>query len=150
MLIRRIEQGDKRRYLEMVQAFYASDAVLECIPEESILATFDEMMRSKRYVEGFLMLADDGKPAGYGLVAKSFSQEAGGKVLWVEELFILPEYRSQGLGSQFMDFLRENLSPDVKRVRMEVEEDKAGAMSLYHKRGFEQLPYMQMILDPEA
>lgn len=147
-MIRRIERGDRKRYVELVKAFYSSPAVLESVPEENILATFEEMMRSRDYVQGFFLLADNGQVAGYALVVKSFSQEAGGMVLWVDELYILKEYRSLGLGGKFLDFLQENLAEDVKRIRLEVEEDNSRAMSLYQRLGFEELPYVQMIMEP--
>ena len=147
-MIRRIERGDRKRYVELVKAFYSSPAVLESVPEENILATFEEMMRSRDYVQGFFLLADNGQVAGYALVVKSFAQEAGGMVLWVDELYILKEYRSLGLGGKFLDFLQENLAEDVKRIRLEVEEDNSRAMSLYQRLGFEELPYVQMIMEP--
>ncbi len=147
-MIRRIERGDRKRYIELATAFYNSPAVLESVPEENILATFDEMMRSRDYVQGFFLLVDDSQVAGYALVVKSFSQEAGGMVLWVDELYILKDYRSLGLGGKFLDFLQANLSEDVKRIRLEVEEDNARAMSLYQRLGFEHLPYVQMIMEP--
>ncbi len=147
-MIRRIEQADKEQYIAMAQAFYRSDAVLEDIPDEHIIATFEEMLRSTQYLEGFFLLADTGSIAGYALIAKSFSQEAGGMVLWVDELFLLPEYRSLGLGREFFDFVQDNMSSAVKRIRLEVEGDNLKALSLYRRLGFEALPYVQMILDP--
>ena len=132
----------------MTKAFYNSPAVLASIPEENILATFEEMMRSRKYVQGFFLLSEKGETAGYALVVKSFSQEAGGMVLWVDELYILPEFRSLGLGGQFLSFIQDNLALDVKRIRLEVEEDNARAMSLYQRLGFEELPYVQMIMEP--
>lgn len=147
-MIRRIGQEDRARYVALAQAFYHSDAVLENIPEENIQAAFDEMMRSRQYLEGFFLLAEDGAVAGYALVAKSFSQEAGGMVLWVDELYLLPEYRSLGLGREFFDFVQEHLSASVRRIRLEVEGDNVKAISLYRRLGFEYLPYRQMILDP--
>ena len=48
------------------------------------------------------------KIAGYGLIAKTFSQEAGGMVYWLEELYILEEYRSKGLGSEYFRYMEEH------------------------------------------
>ena len=36
--------------------------------------------------------------AGYALLAKTFSQEAGGLVVWLDEMYVRPAYRSKGLG----------------------------------------------------
>lgn len=145
-MIRPIVPSDRETYISLASQFYASDAVLEDIPREHIEAAFDEMLRSRDYIQGFFMLAGEAI-AGYALVAKSFSQEAGGMVLWVDELFILPEHRSLGLGREFFEFVQRNLSPTVKRIRLEVDEDNVKALSLYRRLGFEELPYVQMIVD---
>ncbi len=147
-MIRRIGREDRRQYIALAKAFYASDAVLEEIPEEHIAEAFDEMMRSREYIEGFFLMADQDTVAGYAVVAKSFSQEAGGMVLWVDELFLLPEHRSLGLGQEFFAFVQKNLQPTVKRIRLEVEGENGKAISLYRRLGFERLPYVQMVLDP--
>lgn len=147
-LIRRIERGDRQRYIALARMFYESDAVLEEIPEEHIALAFEEMMRSRDYIEGFFLMASPNEVAGYAVVAKSFSQEAGGMVLWVDELFLLPEYRSLGLGQEFFAFVQDNLKPTTKRIRLEVEGDNVKAISLYRRLGFDRLPYVQMVLDP--
>lgn len=147
-MIRRIGPGDRQAYIKMAKAFYSSDAVLEEIPEENISASFDEMTRSRDYIEGFFLMTGRQDVAGYAVVAKSFSQEAGGMVLWVDELFLLPEYRSLGLGQEFFRFVQDNLKPGVKRIRLEVEGENGRAISLYRRLGFERLNYVQMVLDP--
>lgn len=143
-MIRRIEKKDKSDYLEMAAVFYSSDAVLHPVPKENFCRTFDEMLSSDRYAEGYI-LEKDGETAGYALLAKTFSQEAGGIVIWVEELYIKPEFRSRGLGTEFFNFLEENRTGDVKRMRLEVEIENEGAVKLYKRLGFDFLEYDQMI-----
>lgn len=67
------------------------------VPDSYLEKTFEECMKSDTYAELFI-LEWEGEIAGYGLIAKTFSQEAGGMVYWLEELYILEEYRSKGLG----------------------------------------------------
>ena len=68
------------------------------------------MMRSDVYVDGFLLQSDSGETMGYALVSKTFSQEPGGRAIWVEELSVLPEFRGQGLGSEAPVLLHEPLT----------------------------------------
>ena len=68
--------------------------------------TFDVLMAGSPYAEGYI-IEQDGKTAGYALLAKSFSQEAGGIVIWIEEIYILPEFQSRGLGTAFFRYLEE-------------------------------------------
>lgn len=145
-MIRKLTPADRDVYLRFTEAFYASDAVMTPIPLAFRERTFDELMRSDTYASGYLLEAD-GQPVGYALTAKTFSQEAGGMVIWIEELFVLPEYRSHGLGSEFFTYLMEVAEPDAARFRLEVEEENEGAVRLYCRRGFERLPYDSMVID---
>lgn len=76
-MIRSVTADDKRVFIALAKQFYSTDAVLSPIPNENFENTFAELMRSDLYAEGF-MIESDGKAAGYALIAKTFSQEAGG------------------------------------------------------------------------
>ncbi|MCQ2480168.1 MAG: GNAT family N-acetyltransferase, partial [Clostridia bacterium] len=73
------------------------------------------------------------------------SQEAGGMVCWIEELYVKEEYRNNGIGKEFFDFIKREIEPKCKRIRLEVEDYNIGAKRLYSSLGFEMLPYEQMI-----
>ncbi|MCI8589847.1 MAG: GNAT family N-acetyltransferase [Clostridiales bacterium] len=132
----------------MAADFYASDAVLFHVDASHLTAAFHELMRSDEYLECYI-LEYDGKTAGYALLCKSYSQEAGGMVLWIDELYVLPAYRSKGIGGAFFDFLFAQKGGQFKRFRLEVEKDNARAAALYQKMGFDFLAYEQMIKDYE-
>lgn len=148
MNIRRFEPKDRALYLQMAQDFYQSPAVLQPIPRSYMERTFDEMMRSDVYVDGYLMETDDGAPMGYVLIAKTFSQEPGGLAVWVEELSVLPEYRGQGAGTQALEWVKKRY-PNCKRIRLEVELENTRAIALYERLGFQEFPYFQMVIDAE-
>ena len=141
-MIRKIKPSDRDTFLKLSGMLYASDAVERQIPESNREAAFDELMRSNDYLDG-VILESGGKIAGYGLTSKMYSQEAGGFVLWLEELFILPEYRSKGLGGEFFRYA-EGI-PGIVRTRLEVEGKNARAISLYKRLGYKEGPYMQMM-----
>lgn len=143
-MIRKLNLEDKEMYLTLAKEFYSSDAVFHEIPEKYIQATFEEMMRSDHYALGYA-LEHEGEMAGYALLAKTFSQEAGGIVLWLEELYIREAYRGLGLGKEMFEFLESSKGHDVTRIRLEVEEENENAVALYKKMGFKWLEYQQMI-----
>ena len=142
-MIRKINADDKEKYLELTDHFYHSEAVLHPVPRAHQLATWEELLRSDDYVDCYF-LEEDGVVKGFLLLAYTFSQEAGGKVAWVEEIYMEPQFRSQGLGHQFFAFLEREIEPKVKRVRLEVEPDNARAKRLYASLGYRPLPYEQM------
>lgn len=145
-MIRKIGKEDKLVYLDMAKYFYSSDAVYHNVPELHMINTFDELMRSDSYVTGYIMEYES-NIAGYALLAKTYSQEAGGMVLWIDELYVKAEYRCCGLGHEFFSYLESNLCDNVKRIRLEVEASNRKAISLYKSIEFEDLPYSQMIKD---
>ena len=142
VMIRKINKTDKDFYINSVKAFYNSDAVLHRIPEENIYRTFNELMNSETYAQCYIFEKDE-KRAGYALLAKTFSQEAGGEVLWIDEIFILPEFRCKGLGSEFFVFLKENSK--AARLRLEFCPNNEKAIEIYKRQGFQPLRYGQMI-----
>ena len=73
-----------------------------------------------RLLERYL-LEYDGQPAGYAMLARAYSTECGGPVLWIEELYVREAFRSKGLGHEFFDFLEKAFSGEVCRFRLEVE-----------------------------
>lgn len=148
-MIREAEEKDYGTYMELTKEFYESGAVLHPIPESNRKATWKEVMRSKDYVQAYI-LEEKGEPAGYGLVSKTFSQEAGGIVIWVEELYIRSIYRGRGLGREFFAFVEKEFSTVAARLRLEIEPANQRAKKLYEKIGYEILDYVQMVKERNA
>ena len=145
-MIRKLTENHRDLYIRMAEEFYSSDAVLHPIPRAYIERTADEALQSDAYAEIYL-LECEGEPAGYGLTARTFSQEAGGSVLWIEELYIREQFRSRGLGREFFSYIEEQNKDRTARIRLEVEEENTRAASLYERLGYEKLDYKQMIKD---
>lgn len=145
-MIRKMTENDKELYITMAEEFYNSDAVLHPIPRDYFEKTANEALRSDEYAEIYL-LEYEGETAGYGLTARTFSQEAGGQVLWIEELYIRKEFRSKGLGREFFSSLEDKNRGEIVRLRLEVEADNTRAISLYERLGYEVLDYVQMVKD---
>jgi ribosomal protein S18 acetylase RimI-like enzyme len=137
---------DKELFLKMVKDFYNSDSVLHKIPIENALETFYEVTSDSPYARAYIFESNR-IVTGYGLVSITYSNEVGGKVLWLEELYIRNKYRNLGLGGNFLDYLHKKFKNKVKRFRLELTADNYVAKGLYLKRGFKTLKYVQMIND---
>ena len=144
-MIRPMNRGDRQAYISMAAAFYASDAVIKKVTVQVVESVFDDIMAGSPHIEGYMLLDEAG--AGYALLAHSFSQEAGGRVLWVDEIYIRPEYRGIGLAKELLSFVKKQFAGKVKRIRLDVEADNMNALVLYKKMGFVPLLYQQMIID---
>ena len=147
-MIREMRREDRQLFLDMTEEFYASEAVLHPIPESFRVAAWEEMMRSDCYVKGYI-LESENQPAGYAQLSFTFSQEAGGKVAWLEELYVREAFRGHGLGKEFFAFVKSQIEPAVARVRLEVEPENERARKLYQAMGYRELPYLQMIKELE-
>lgn len=143
-MIRKLQAQDRADFIAMAEEFYHSPAVLAPIPPQYHENTFRELLRSEEYLIGYLFSVE-GKAAGYALLNRSFSHEVGGSVVWVEELYVRPEFQGHGIGSRFFDYLRQNVP--AARYRLETEPENFRAKALYTRIGFQPLGYEQMILD---
>lgn len=139
-MIRKFVPEDREDYIRFSTEFYNSSAVDKPVPREHFEQGFEEMMRSDVYVQGY-MLVCDGNNVGYCVTMKTYSVEAGGITIWIDELFVLEEYRSKGLGRELFKYIEENGDKKLRRIRLEVELENGRAISLYKKMGFEPAPY---------
>lgn len=139
--IRKMKEKDRVAVLEMMRVFYASPAVLSNGSEEIFEVDVENCVNDSPYLEGFVF-ENNGEILGYGMIAKSFSTEFGKPCIWIEDLYLKPEYRGAGIGSQFFEYLEQTYTDCI--FRLEVEEENERAVHVYKKNGFEVLPYMEM------
>jgi len=140
--IRPVTAEDRESFVRMSRDFYASPAVLHDIPAEYHDRAFDELMAQSPYAAGFIISLDN-KTAGYALLSLSYSREAGGRVVWIEELYVLPEFQGQGAAHFFFDWLERQYP--AARYRLETEHDNHRAKKLYTSLGYKALDYEQLI-----
>ena len=150
LTFRPITAADETDFYTMAEEFYHSDAVLHPIPAEYHRRAFAEMMRSGQYLSGYIF-TDGDNTAGFAVTNRMMQHEAGGVMVWVEDVYIRPAYRGQGLGSRFLAWLEEQLRGDAVMLRLETEPENERAQELYYRLGYENLNYLQMIkrLDEE-
>ena len=101
-MIRKIDNCDKEIYIEMAEELYHSSAVTHPVPRENFEKAFDHMVNDGTYFDGYIF-EDNCETCGFCAVAVSYSQEAGGQVIWIEDFYIRPDFRGKGLGSELFD-----------------------------------------------
>lgn len=144
IMIRPLTNADEQLFMEMSREFYTSSAVCHPIPDEHHRLAFDHMMADDRYSRCYIA-EQDGKAAGFMLISLTYSREAGGMAIWLEELYIRPEFRNSGLGGRFLDYIMTNYK-DAKRFRLEMTHGNP-AEHLYKRKGFKPFEYEQLVLD---
>ena len=145
MSIRNFKQSDRETVLAMVDSFYHSPAVHHPIPVENFGNAFSEMCDGGSERIRGLVVEHEGKIAGFCSLSFSYSTEAGGPAVLLEEIFIAPAFRGQGLGESLFNFVKNDYRGKAARLRLEVAKENLRAIALYKHLGFMVLPYTQMI-----
>ena len=140
--IRKMQRDDGNAVIDMMRKFYTSPAVITNGSEKIFAANVENILRGSPYVEGFVFTVED-KIVGYGITAHSYATEFGGECIWIEDLYIEAEYRGRGIGTKFIQYVKE-IYPD-KIFRLETEHDNDAALKIYKRHGFKELPYLEMV-----
>lgn len=85
----------------------------------------------------WLVRASNGELVGYVFLAWCFSFEYGGRTAVVDELYLQPAHRGQGLGERVLRALSEIAAAlGLVELQVEVERDNPRAAALYRREGF--------------
>lgn len=129
--------------VSMMRTFYASPAVFTNGSEEIFQRDVEECVGDSPFASGYL-LQRDGEIAGYAMLAFGYSTEFGKRTVWIEDIYVKDSFRGAGIGSGFLKFVQENFPGYL--LRLEVERENIPAVHVYKKAGFEELPYVEMVL----
>jgi GNAT superfamily N-acetyltransferase len=87
-----------------------------------------------------LIAETDGEPAGFALFFHNFSTFLGKPGLYLEDLFVKPEYRSRGIGQRlFGELAHIALERDCGRMEWSVLDWNEPALTFYRKLGAQPL-----------
>jgi ribosomal protein S18 acetylase RimI-like enzyme len=127
--------ADLDRLLPLMRGYYRDDGL-----------TFDEL-RAKTSMErllsdatlGFVVLAEVGaQTVGYAAACLSYSLEFGGRDAFLDELFVLPDYRRRGFARQLLrEVATAAQRQGVIALHLEVDRDNDMAQRLYTSLGYE-------------
>jgi GNAT superfamily N-acetyltransferase len=130
-MIRPAQPADVPELLAMVRELSEfeelSDQVV-CTEEDLSAALFGP----DGVVHDTVAVADDGTLAGHALWFRTFSTFLGRTGIWLEDLYVRPAHRRQGVAAALLHDLR---SRTEGRVEWEVLEWNAGAIDLYQGVG---------------
>ena len=140
--IRKIQRGDAEAVIDMMRKFFSSSATITNGSEKIFAANVENILSGSTCAEGFVFV-DGEKIIGYAVTAKSYSTEFGGECIWLEDIFIEAEYRGLGIGSKFIQRVKERYPEKI--LRLEAEADDKKLLKFYRRHGFKELPYMEMV-----
>jgi ribosomal protein S18 acetylase RimI-like enzyme len=130
-----LEIRDISTITQMMQDFYAIDNYPMDIEESKKL--FQEFISNENYGKSWLIYSEK-EIIGYIILTFIFSFEYGGKIAFVDELFIKETARGKGIGKEAIQFIqREVPKLSLKLLYLEVEPHNENAQKLYLAHDFE-------------
>jgi GNAT superfamily N-acetyltransferase len=98
-----------------------------------------------------LLAREAGVFLGLAILALTWTVEHGGRVAWLEELYVVPSRRNGGIGKLLLDHaLQTARSLGCRAVDLEVDVEHARAEHLYERAGFRRLQRGRWTLGLEA
>ena len=108
--------------------------------EEALRDVVRMVLSHRRH--GFILLAQsNGGAVGVAYAAAHLSAEHGGAIGWLEELYVVPEFRGGGVGSALLaNVLARAERLNWRAVELEVVRGHERAAALYVRHGFVAAP----------
>ncbi len=120
--------------------------ILDQFSEHSIQVDTEKLKNSIQKVLagdqlGFVLTArTDQGLAGFAYVAFNWTLEHGGRSAWLEELYVKPELRNQGIGRKLLAaVLARAAALGCEAIDLEVDRNHSQAENLYRREGFTRL-----------
>jgi ribosomal protein S18 acetylase RimI-like enzyme len=127
-------EADAEVLLEFMRAYYAFDG--HRFDRERAIAALTALLRDPALGRAWLV-QDGDVPAGYIVLCFGYSLEWLGRDAFVDEFFLLEEYRGRGWGREAMAFVEEAArAAGIRVVHVEVVKQNAAALEIYRKMGF--------------
>lgn len=83
-----------------------------------------------------ILIFQDCQLRGYAVLIPYWSNEFGGVLLFVDELFVRDGFRNQGIGHRFFDYLEQQRPFGAVALALEVNPNNERAHRLYDSIGF--------------
>lgn len=130
---RKAEERDIPALVALMTDFYAESNY----PLDADWATksFADLMRNDE--RGVVWLGfSESKPAGYVVLTVRHSMEFGGPCGFIDDFFVLPAFRRQGVGKSLLNALfGECRARSMPAVQVEVGSHNAAALAIYRAYG---------------
>jgi GNAT superfamily N-acetyltransferase len=121
--------------LAMMRALYEEDPPSEPVDFSRFPATIEKLLADPSRGT-ILLIEESGQTRGYAILIPYWSNEFGGTILFVDELFVEPAARNRGIAHQFFEFLAKTKPFSAVALALEVSPDNVRAERLYVSIGF--------------
>lgn len=105
-----------------------------CPPVEVLEGRFAQLMAED---QAYVVLAQDTEPTGFALITLRPSPYYAGPIATLDELYVRPALRGQGIGSRIMELAESRARTlGVGEMQINVDEVDEAARRFYERRGY--------------
>jgi len=128
------QASDWSQIQRMCRDLYVEDVVGETMDDGKILRTLAHLVAHPDQGQAWVVVVD-GRALGYAILIWFWSNEYGGLLGVVDEIWVEPEARGLGIGSGFLKALQRSRD-DLVGLDLEVSPENTHARGWYARRGF--------------
>lgn len=121
--------------LRMMRGLYAEDEAASPV-DQSRFPVNVQYLVSHPSSGSIVLFRHHGTLCGYALLIPYWSNEFGGTLLYIDEMYIKPEARGRGIGTSFFRYLDETRPFEAVALGLEVSPGNGRARRLYESLGF--------------
>lgn len=132
---RNLKSTDKKTVAELMKDLYKETSARTPISSKNINKTFSELLHNPK--KGRILVLEKKKQIiGYCLLVNFWSNEYGGTVVIVDEIYIKPQFRSKNIGTNFIKSLIKNKFMKAVVFQLEVKPSNIKVIKVYKRIGF--------------
>jgi GNAT superfamily N-acetyltransferase len=127
---------DERALLRMMRSLAEQEPGAYFFDEPAVRDVLRKLLASPDLGRAWVFL-DEETPVGYIVLTFGYSFEYHGRDSFIDELYIEPPYRRQGIGKRAMQFVEERARElGVNAIHLEVDQGNNPAAELYRRAGY--------------
>lgn len=118
----------------MIGQLYQEDPEGEPMDDDKIDRTINAFKKNLDKIRIYT-IKSHGENIGYAILTYFWSNEMGGDVVIVDELYVQKESRGMGVATEFLAFVKE-IHEDAAAIQLEVTPSNQRALEYYRRLGF--------------
>lgn len=131
-----MRKRDTKIVAEYIKGLFQEDPTPQGMTAAKIKKTIRTLLKEKD--KGTIFVFEIGKEIiGYAILINFWSNEYGGNIVYIDELFIRKEWRGKGIATHFIQYLTKKKINNAVALFLEVTPQNKKAEELYKRLGFE-------------
>ncbi|RNB90414.1 GNAT family N-acetyltransferase [Brevibacillus fluminis] len=134
--------ADYHEFLEMVSSLYSEDLEGQPMNSTKVTSTINECKKNPQKVR-IVILINNNEIIGYSILVYFWSNEYGGNILFIDELYVKEDSRSRGIGAYFLNCIEK--MDNIVALQLEANTSNKRVLDYYTRLGFEVVGNTQLI-----